>query len=132
METIEFNEIIRDPEVIAVVGGLLPIGSFTTKGLSYSFCEAPYITDYDKLPFDNIPKNGMYLFTHTSATLNNPLPLNELGFCKMIFRAGGTNYLIMYVANQSITTIKKRVGTFPQKEPISSIEWGDWTDSSYF
>lgn len=33
METIDFNEVIRDPETISVVGGLLPMATLTGNGL---------------------------------------------------------------------------------------------------
>lgn len=36
METIDFNEVIRDPETISVVGGLLGTASSTTNGLMSS------------------------------------------------------------------------------------------------
>lgn len=37
METIDFNEVIRDPETISVVGGLLPEASAEKKGLKPNY-----------------------------------------------------------------------------------------------
>lgn len=46
METIDFNEVIRDPETISVVGGLLPVAASGVKGLMPAKI-APFLLNID-------------------------------------------------------------------------------------
>ena len=63
METIDFNEVIRDPETISVVGGLLKVtNAFRPQGT--------------KMPstFDlNDAKNGIYTLNNNEAYANQPV-----------------------------------------------------------
>lgn len=62
METIDFNEVIRDPETISVVGGLLSSGKL------YPYMENNLLTT----DFDEIILSGYCLVMNGQSMLNKP------------------------------------------------------------
>lgn len=69
METIDFNEVIRDPETISVVGGLLPVVTPENRGLfpsEYYYYACPitvYDRDYRKIKI-TFTDSTHYVFVH--------------------------------------------------------------------
>lgn len=68
METIDFNEVIRDPKTISVVGGLLGTASSTTNGLMSSSTykktaisqKKAFSTESSEEELKNISETGLY------------------------------------------------------------------------
>ena len=91
METIDFNEVIRDPETISVVGELLKINSYFKASARIKPSE-----------IDNVRDNVAYWVDETD---DIPSIKNT---CLLVFN-NSYNNTIQFIANYSGTTLKYRI-----------------------
>lgn len=109
METIDFNEVIRDPETISVVGGLLPVSTQAKNGLldkEYSYYRGNY---RNGLKIDFSKANGDKLW---NVCCSFDIELYDTGsFNKLIFVTEAQKVDISVVAIGKTDGVKIKLDT---------------------